>query len=109
MYCIYYLLTNQLLSCSIYKEYDNGSHVALSISKDNLGWLIDSAPLSNRLFRIIVASLCKWHTAVAQSLSVNPLCIVGNSDSSQSFLSGFSKNICQNNKINTHLISKLKI
>lgn len=54
----------------MYKEYDNGSHVARSISKDNLGWLIDNAPLSKRLFRIMIASLCKLHTAVAQSLIV---------------------------------------
>jgi len=64
------LLTNQLLSWSTYNEYDSGSHVALSISKDNLGWLIASAPEPKRLSRITAASLCKWLTAVAQSLTV---------------------------------------
>lgn len=41
----------------MYNEYDNGSHVALSISKDNFGWLIDNAPVSKRLFLMIDASL----------------------------------------------------
>lgn len=76
----------------MYNEYDNGLRVSPSISKDNFGWLISSAPELKRLYHITV-NFCKLHTVLAQSSTVNPLYTVTNFEASQFFLSEFSKNI----------------